>query len=243
MRDRPTSAGPRQRPRWAVAAATTAAVLVASAVSASDETYRSAHGFALPVPSGFVRIDPARGGLRGKEGVEASFVRPATADDDGPLSLDVAFQPIADWRRRSMARIAHELGDLAVPSAPGMTVERFTPRSDPTAEPDRFELESLARMRGTPAELTLLMARAGRDGIAYVLLSGPPSADARMRAEFALLREGLRFDPELVYRPPDTDGSWGDALLYVVFTAAVMGLVVVLQLRRGRTTSRPRRRS
>lgn len=243
MRDRPTSARLRSRPRWAVVALTAAAVLVAPTATATDETYRSEHGFTLRVPAGFVRIDPARGGLRRRKEVEASFVRPETTDGGGPVSLDVAFQPIADWSQRSMAEIASGLDSMEVPSAPGMTVERFTPHHDAKAAPDRYELEWRARMRDDPPEQTLLAARAGRDGIASVLLSGPLSADRWMRAEFPALRDGLRFDSELVYRPPDPDGNWGDALLVMVFMAAVMGLVIVLQLRRERTTSRPRRRS
>ncbi|MBL9089116.1 MAG: hypothetical protein JNM10_18395 [Planctomycetia bacterium] len=240
MRHRPTSAGLRPRPRWVVAAAATATVLVASAVSATDETYRSAHGFTVPVPAGCVRIDPARGGLRGRGDVEASFVRPATADGVGLVSLDVTFQPIADWSRRSMAEIASGLDAMARPSAPGMTVERFTRRDDAPTAPDRVEVEWRARMKDGPPEQTLLAGRAGRDGIAWVLLSGPLSADRWMRAEFPALRDGLRFDPELVYRLPDTDEPWGEHLLFLGFVVAVMALVIVLQLRTRRTTSERR---
>ena len=211
-----------------MAALTTAAVLVAPTATATDETYRSEHGFTIRVPTGFVRIDPARGGLRGRKDVEASFVRPATTDDGGPVSLDVAFQSIADWSERSMAEIASGLDSMEVPSAPGMTVERFTPHHDAKAAPDRFELEWRARMRDDPPEQTLLAARAGRDGIASVLLSGPLSADRWMRAEFPALRDGLRFDPERVYRPPDTGRRWEDVLLNTGFVLAVMGLVSVL---------------
>lgn len=241
MRDRTTSASPRARPRWAVAAAATAAVLVASAVSATDETYRSAHGFTVPVPAGFVGVSLADAGVADTGEVaasfEKSFVRRSPESDGQPTALLIAFQPIPDWGRRGMAALADELKGMVVPTAPGVTVERFETRSVPDATPDLVEVEIASRARSEPSSLTLVAARAGRDGVAMVLLIGPLSTSARLRAEFIALRDGLRFDPELVYRPKGRDRGWGFILMYAVVGLAVTALFAAIRRGFGRAVS------
>lgn len=229
MWHRLTSARVRSRHVWAAAVGIAAVVLVASVATAADETYRSARGFTFPVPQGFVRADLSDLGLSTTDGFEAAFARPSPAKDRDSTTLYVMFEPVDDWGLRGMAGMEQELKQAAAPSTPGVTVERFVARGDEKVAPDRFEVEFVSRAFGGTRALTLMVARAGRHGFAMLMLSGPAIEDARLRADFALLRERLLFDPELVYRQEDVDGGTTGLVLRIVgVTGALVGVGVLV---------------
>lgn len=228
MRHERTSASLRSERGWAAALGIAAVVLVASVATAADATYRSAHGFTFPVPTGFVRVDLADLGLSATDGFEAAFARPSPTKGRDATTLYVTFEPVDDWGLRGMAGMEQELKQAAAPSTPGVTVERFVARGDEKVAPDRFELEFVSRAVGGTRALTLMVARAGRQGFAVLMLSGPAIEDARLRADFAVLRERLLFDPELVYRQEDVDGGTTGLVLRVVgVTGALVGVGVL----------------
>ncbi|MFO0932941.1 MAG: hypothetical protein U1E39_09555 [Planctomycetota bacterium] len=241
MRHLRTPASVRSRRGCAAALGIAAVVLVATVATAADSTYRSAHGFTVPVPAGFVGVSLADAGLDGTGGpgasFEKSFVRPSPDADGQATTLLVAFQPVPDWGRRGMAGITDELKGMAAPATPGVIVERFDVRSDAKAAPDRVDIEIVSHAPSEPSSLTLLAARAGRDGFAMVLLIGPLSTSARLHAEFAALRDGLRFDPELVYRPQDVHRGWLDLLVYAVVGLTVTALFAAIRRGIGRVVS------
>lgn len=233
MRDQRTAASLRSRRGWAAALGIAAVVLVASVATAADSTYRSAHGFTLPVPAGFVGVSLAEAGLgnTGEAGLnfEKGFVRPSPEADGEPTTLLVAYQPVPDWGLRGMAGLTDELKGMAVPATPGVIVERYEVHSDAKAAPDLVELEIVSRAQSEPASLKLLAARAGRDGFAMVLLIGPLSTSTTLRAEFIALRDGLRFDAERVYRQQDIDRGWRRLIVYAVVGLAVTGIFAAIR--------------